>query len=168
MNGKEAKTGEVTAKNADVLQQFDLKEHLQPGRNEVTIEVNGETNLMYQVVGRHFEPWKKDEIVKKPVVDVSVEYDRTSLSTADLLRAKATLKYHGEVPTYMVIVDLGIPPGFNVDSGDFAELVAQKKVQKFTVTSRQVTLYIGDIKPGEVQALSTASSPSTRSRPKLR
>ena len=49
----------------------------------------------------------------------------------------------------MVIVDLGIPPGFNVDGGDFAEMVAAKKVQKFSVTSRQVTLYLGDVKPGD-------------------
>jgi hypothetical protein len=148
VNGKEVKTGEVTPKNADVLQQFDLKEHLQTGRNEVTLEVNGETNLMYQVVGRHFEPWK-NEVAKKPLLDVSVDYDRTSLSTADILRAKATLKYNGEVPTYMVIVDLGIPPGFTVDAGDFSEMVAAKKIQKFSVTSRQVTLYIGDVKPND-------------------
>jgi hypothetical protein len=159
VNGKEAGKGEVTEKNADVLQLFDLKEHLQLGRNEVTIEVNGETNLMYQVVGRHFEPWKKEEIAKKPLLNVAVEYDRTNLSTADLLRAKATLKYNGEVPTYMVIVDLGIPPGFTVDAGDFAELVAAKRVQKFSVTSRQVTLYLGDIKPGDVQAFEYSLKP---------
>jgi len=141
-----------------VLQQFDLKEFLQSGKNEVTLEVNGETNLMYQVVGRHFEPWKKEE-VKKPLLDVSVDYDRTSLSTADILRAKATLKYNGEVPTYMVIVDLGIPPGFTVDAGDFSELVAAKKIQKFSVTSRQVTLYIGDVKPGDSLAYEYSLKP---------
>ena len=57
VNGKEAAKGQVTEDNADVLQQFDLKEHVRPGANEVTVEVKGETNLMYQVVGRHFEPY---------------------------------------------------------------------------------------------------------------
>jgi hypothetical protein len=61
------------------------------------------------------------------------------------------LKYQGELPTYMVIVDLGIPPGFTVDPGDFAELVGQKKIQKYSVTARQVTLYLGDVKPGDVK-----------------
>src|SRR6266851_5392858 len=158
VNGKEVKTGEVTPKNADVLQQFDLKEFLQSGKNEVTLEVKGETNLMYQVVGRHFEPWKKEE-VKKPLLDVSVDYDRTSLSTADILRAKATLKYNGEVPTYMVIVDLGIPPGFTVDAGDFSELVSAKKIEKFTVTARQVTLYLGDVKKGDVKSFEYTLKP---------
>jgi hypothetical protein len=150
VNGKEATKGEVTEKNADVMQLFDLKEFLKPGENEVTIAVEGETNLMYQVVGRHFEPWKKDDVAKKPLIDVSVDYDRTKLSTADLLKAKATLKYNGERSTYMVIVDLGIPPGFTADAGEFAEMVAAKKVQKFSTTSRQVTLYLGDVKPGDV------------------
>jgi len=149
VNGKKVQEGEVNEKNSDVMQLFDLKEHTQVGKNDVTIEVSGETNMMYQVVGRYFEPWTTQE-PKKPLLEVNVDYDRKALSTADLLRAKATLKYHGEVPTYMVIVDLGIAPGFTVDAGDFAEMVAAKKVQKFTVTARQVTLYLGDVKPGDV------------------
>ncbi len=147
--GKEVQHGEVTEENADVLQMFDLKEYLRPGANEVTLKVKGETNLMYQIVGRHFEPWKS-EAVKKPVLEVAVEYDRTKLSTSDLLRAKATLKYNGAVPTYMVIVDLGIPPGFSADAGDFAEMVGTGKIKKFSLTARQATLYLGDVKPGDV------------------
>jgi hypothetical protein len=149
VNGKKAAEGKVTEENADVLQQFDLTAALQGGRNEVVIETQGETGLMYQVVGRHFEPWGAKPQAD-PLLAVSVDYDRTKLSTADLLRAKATLKYNGKTPTYMVIVDLGIAPGFVVDGGEFAEMVAAKKVQKFSVTSRQVTLYLGDVKPGDV------------------
>lgn len=149
VNGKKVADGEVSEKNSDVMQLFDLKDHTVVGNNDVVIDVEGESNMMYQVVGRHFAPWKS-EAQAKPVIDVSVDYDRTRLSTSDMLKAKATLKYNGTTPTYMVIVDLGIPPGFNVDAGDFAEMVAAKKVQKFSVTSRQVTLYLGDVKPNDV------------------
>jgi hypothetical protein len=162
INGKEAGKGEITEDNSDVLQQFDLKEHTKVGANEVEIQVDGNTNMMYQIVGRHFEPWKKDA-KPKPVLDVAVDYDRTELSTADLLRAKATLKYNGDIPTYMVIVDLGIPPGFTVDPGDFAELVGTKKagskIEKFSVTARTVTLYIGDVKPGDVKTFEYSLKP---------
>jgi hypothetical protein len=158
-NGKKAGEGEITEENADVMQVFDLKDLTQTGANDVSIDVTGKTNLMYQIVGRHFEPWKKDQLAKKPVLDVNVEYDRTSLSTADLLRAKATVKYQGDIPTYMVIVDLGIPPGFTVDAGDFAEMVGQKRIQKFSVTARQVTLYLGDVKPGDVKAFEYSLKP---------
>ena len=66
-----------------------------------------------------------------------MDYDRTRLSTADLLEAKATLKYNGKEPTAMVMLDLGVPPGFTADAGDFAEMVGAKKVQKFSLTERQ-------------------------------
>lgn len=150
VDGKEAAKGTVDEQNADVLQLFDLKDFTkQSGKHEVTIRTEGETNLQYQVVGRYFEPWgQKPET--KPVLDVAVDYDRTRLSTADLLKAKATLKYNGKEPTFQVIVDLGIPPGFKVDAGDFAEMAAAKKIQKFDVTNRQVTLYLGDVKAGDV------------------
>ncbi len=49
----------------------------------------------------------------------------------------------------MVMLDLGVPPGFTVDAGEFAELVAAKRVNKFSVTSRQIILYLGDVKPGQ-------------------
>ena len=149
VNGKEAFKGVVNEQNADLLQQFDVKDFINPtGENKVSIEMKGETNLMYQIVSRHFEPWGAKPQAAN-VFDVGVSYDRTKLSTADLLRAKATLKYSGKVPTSMVMLDLGVPPGFTVDAGDFAEMVAAKKVNKFSVTSRQVILYLGDVKPGQ-------------------
>ncbi len=159
LNGKEAGKGEVTEENADVLQLFDLKEQTEVGANQVEIKVDGETNLMYQIVGRYFQPWKKAPTKSLPALDVSVEYDRTKLSTSDLLKAKATLRYHGDVPTYMVIVDLGIPPGFTVDAGDFAEMAGAKRIEKFSVTSRQVTLYIGDVKKGDVKTFEYTLKP---------
>ena len=150
VNGKEAAKGVVNEANADLLQQFDVKEFINPtGANKVTIEVKGETSLMYQIVSRHFEPWEAKPQTAS-VFDVAVSYDRTKLSTADLLKATATLKYNGKVPTSMVMLDLGIAPGFVVDAGEFAEMVAAKKVNKFSVTSRQVILYLGDVKPGDV------------------
>ncbi len=148
VNGKEAAKGEITERNADVMQVFDLKEFVRPGANEVTLDVKGETGAMYQIVGRHYEPWAK-EAPAQPLLEVAVDYDRTRLSTADLLEATAVLKYHGKEPTAMVMLDLGIPPGFTADAGDFAEMVGAKKVQRFSLTERQAILYLGDVEPNK-------------------
>jgi hypothetical protein len=59
----------------------------------------------------------------------------------------------------MVIVDLGIAPGFVVDPGEFAEMVGAGRIKKFSVTSRQVTLYLGDLKPGEAPSFSYTLKP---------
>jgi hypothetical protein len=160
VNGKEAAQGEVHEKNADVLQLFDLTAHLKTGANQVTLSVRGETGLMYQVVGQHFVPRKKEPPDPvRPLLEVAVEYDRTQLTTADLLRARATLRYHGKEPAYQVIVDLPIAPGFVVDPGEFAQMVAHRKVQRFSMTARQVTLYLGDVKPGDVKTFAYGLRP---------
>ncbi len=149
VNGAVAVRGKVGKADADVMQAFDLKAFKQTGANKVDIEVNGETNLMYQIVSRHFEAWQKQPEPVQPAIDVKVEYDRTKLSTKDLLKAKATLKYNGKIPTYMVMLDLGIAPGFTVDPGDFAEMVGKNKIKKFEITARQVIIYLGDVRPGD-------------------
>jgi hypothetical protein len=148
VNGKEAARTRVTPENADVTQVFDLKELTQAGPNQVQIEASAESGLMYQIVGRYYEPWKK-EAKARPGFVVDVTYDRTKLSTKDLLRAKATLKYTGETVANMVMLDLGIAPGFTADPGDFAEMVARKQINKFSVTSRQVIVYLSDMRPGD-------------------
>jgi A-macroglobulin TED domain/A-macroglobulin receptor binding domain len=149
VNGEVATRGKIGKTDADVMQAFELKGFKVAGANEVQIEVNGETNLMYQIVSRHYEPWQKKPEAEKPAIDVRVEYDRTKLSTKDMLKATATLKYNGKLPTYMVMLDLGIAPGFSVDAGDFAEMVGKNKIKKFEMTARQVILYLGDVRPGD-------------------
>ncbi len=120
--------------------------------------MKGETGAMYQIVGRHYEPWPK-EAPAKPLLEVSVDYDRTQLSTSDLLEATATLKYNGKEPTAMVMLDLGIPPGFTADAGDFAEMVGAKKVQKFSLTERQAILYLGDVEPDKAYTFKYTLNP---------
>jgi len=150
VNGKEAIRGKVDEENAELLQTFDLKDFTKPGENKVEIAVEGESNLMYQMVARHYEPWKKDPVEKDRGMEIEVSYDRTKLTTDDVLKAKATLKYMGPVATYNVIVDLGIAPGFNVEASDFDDMVKRGAVKKFSLTARQVTLYLGDVRPGDV------------------
>jgi len=152
LNGVEVARGRINEQNADVMQSFELKNVSQAGLNQVEIKVAGKTNLMYQIVARHFEPWKeKPEPTIKNGFDINVAYDRTKLSTNDLLRVKATLKYKGDLPANMVMLDLGIPPGFSVDAGDFAEMVDRKQVNKFSITSRQIILYLSDVRRGETK-----------------
>jgi uncharacterized protein YfaS (alpha-2-macroglobulin family) len=147
VNGKEAGGGAVNEANADVMRQFDLTEHLRPGRNEVRLNVRGETALAYQVLSRHFRPWA-DKPPAEPLLELAVNYDRTRLTTRDRLQATATLKYHGREPTASVMVELGLPPGFDVAPEAFAALVAANRVQKFQAAPGRVTLYLGDVPAG--------------------
>jgi hypothetical protein len=149
VNGKEAATGKVDPFNSDVMQLFDLKDATRPGANEVAIRASADIGMMYQVVGRHYDPWQRPAAPAEPILDVNVAYDRTEMTTADRLQATATLRYRGPAPTFMVIVDLGIPPGFTPNPAEFDEIAKRKRIEKYTLTARQITLYLGDVKPGD-------------------
>jgi hypothetical protein len=155
VNGQEAARGEVTEDNADLTQTFDLRSFVRSGENQVEIRAAGETPLMYQIIGRYYRPWDKvtPEPAKETPLDIRVEYDRTRLATNDLLQAKVTLQGKGTQPAYMVMVDLGVPPGFSVAPSDFADMVRRKQIERFGLSARTITLYLNGLRPGEVKTL---------------
>jgi len=139
----------VTPENWDVMQILDFQDAVAHGENRLTIRCGGDADLAYQVVGRYFIPWEQlPRDTRMEPIELSVDYDRTRLTQEDIIEATAHLEYNGRQATYMVIVTLGIPPGFIVDYGDFAELVGMGRIEKYDLNPRQVTLYIGDVEPG--------------------
>ena len=153
VNGKEVAKGEVTEANSDVMQQFDLREHVRGvDVNEVLIEAKGETGAdvsgggpALRAVGQEGGAGAASPVL---AVDVAYELDQAGHVGPAEGEGDAEVRRQG-AHGYQVIVDLPIPPGFTADAGDFAELVGAKKVVKFTMTSRQVTLYLGELRsPG--------------------
>jgi uncharacterized protein YfaS (alpha-2-macroglobulin family) len=149
VNGTEKKL-KITEDQAEVLQLVDFKEVAKAGDNTIEIKVEGESTMMYQFAGRYYTPWANVEIkeAKRPI-EVAVTYDRAKLAVNDTLKAKVELKYTGDAATYMVIVDLGLPPGFQVDTATFEEMVEKKQLMKYTMGGRTATLYFGAFKPGD-------------------
>jgi hypothetical protein len=54
---------------------------------------------------------------------------------------------------------LPVPPRYTAGAGEFAELVGAKRVQKVSVTARQVTLYLGGVRQDSAKALAYALRP---------
>jgi hypothetical protein len=74
------------------------------------------------------------------------------LEADQTIQAKASLRYLADRPTSMVMLDLGIPPGFTADAEDWNKLVASNQVKKFSMTNRQIIVYLQDIEPGKEYA----------------
>ncbi|MBI2921681.1 MAG: hypothetical protein HYY18_11415 [Planctomycetes bacterium] len=153
LNGA-SREARITPDQSDVLQIVAFRDGERelaiPGANDVGIETEGETNSMVQVVARSWIPWKDVPREARKPLDIAVTYDRTKLSKADVLRARVKMTYNGVEPTFMVCMDLGIPPAFVVDDGAFEKMVKEKRLDKFGMTARQITLYFGRIEPGQV------------------
>jgi hypothetical protein len=145
INEKQAAAFAITPQDADVMRQVELKDHVQEGANAIEIKFAGKGSALYGISGKYYLPWSGAKGgVEGPgqPLDVDVSYDRTELAVNDLVTCRVKVTNRQSLPANMLIVDLGIPPGFEVQAEDLAELVGSKKIQKFSLTGRQVIVYL--------------------------
>jgi len=147
VNDKRSEEFDITSENYDVYRQADFGDVTENGKNKVTITISGEGSCYYQVATRYYMPWGGIALKKKPL-SIGVKYDRTKLKENDMLTNTVTIRNNTKGYMKMVMIDLGIPPGFSVMTPDLNELVG-KKFMKYSMTSRQIIIYIETMKPGE-------------------
>jgi uncharacterized protein YfaS (alpha-2-macroglobulin family) len=146
LNGKAVQRLELTSENNDLLHQFVFSG---AAANQVGIRFDGKGGLAYQVVGRYFLPWS--ERPAREALSIDIAYDRTQLAQDDVATATATVKNNLGKVANMVMIDLGIPPGFDLLSEDLQTLqektAGQKgnRLEKFQLTATQAILYFDSV-----------------------
>jgi uncharacterized protein YfaS (alpha-2-macroglobulin family) len=157
LDGKPAEKFELTPENNDLLHQFVFKNVSTESASTVGLQFEGKGGLAYQIVGSYYLPW--DEKVAGEPLSIDVTYDRTRLAQDDIAMASATVRNNLQKAANMVMVDLGIPPGFDLlseDLQDYQENSAHRKsghLSKFSLTATQALLYFDSFAPGEVVTL---------------
>jgi uncharacterized protein YfaS (alpha-2-macroglobulin family) len=157
LNGKPAEKLELTPENNDLLHQFVFKNINTQLASTVGLQFEGKGGLAYQIVGSYYLPW--DEKAAGEPLSIDVAYDRTHLAQDDIATASATVKNNLPKAANMVMVDLGIPPGFDLlseDLQDYQEKSAHRKsghLSKFSLTATQALLYFDSFAPGDVVTL---------------
>jgi hypothetical protein len=157
LNGSTAEKIDITPENNDLYQQFAIAGVNQQGANNVRIGFAGSGTLAYQVVGRYFLPW--DEKPAEEPLSIDVSYDRTKLVQNDTLTETVQIRNNTHATANMVMVDLGIPPGFDLMSEDLEDLRAKTadqaagRLEKFSLTATQAILYFNALAPGSQSEL---------------
>jgi hypothetical protein len=157
LNGKPVEKLMLTPENNDLLHQFVFKGIDASNANAVQIRFDGKGGLAYQVVGRYFVPW--DEKPTGEPLSIGVAYDRTHLAQDDIATATATVRNNLSKAANMVMVDLGIPPGFDLLSEDLqsyqeaSSRLKSGRLEKFSLTATQAILYFDSIAPGDTVTL---------------
>jgi hypothetical protein len=153
LNGRAVDTLTLNPENSDLFHQLVFPQIDPRSANTVALRFTGRGGLAYQVVGRYFIPW--DQRPDNEPLSINVTYDRTRLTEDDIATATATIKNNLTKAANMVMVDLGIPPGFDLASEDlerYQEESARRRsgrLQKFTLTATQAILYFDCFAPGE-------------------
>jgi uncharacterized protein YfaS (alpha-2-macroglobulin family) len=151
LDGKKVATLEIGKENNDLFHQFVLPQTSADSDNEIEIRFSGKGGLAYQIAGRYFVPWQQ-AITPEPLA-IEVKYDRTRLAQGEVVTGTATIRNNLEKTAKMVMVDLGIPPGFELLSEDLQKMVEKTtsaksgRLEKFNMTATQAILYFDSIAP---------------------
>ena len=157
VNGKPTEKLALTPENNDLLHQFVFKNVDPKSAATVEIQFEGKGGLAYQVVENYFQPW--DQKPAGEPLSIDVAYDRTQLAQDDIATATATVRNNLDKKANMVMVDLGIPPGFDLlteDLQDYQEKSSGRKsghLSKFSLTATQAILYFDSFAPRDTVTL---------------
>jgi len=157
LNGNTVETLKLSPENNDLLHQFVLKDIAAQQPNSVQLKFEGTGGLAYQVVGRYFTPWDEKPVAEPLSIDVS--YDRTRMAQNDIATEKVTIRNNLNKTANMVMVDLGIPPGFDLLSEDLQAFEDKRsgatsgRLEKFSLTATQAILYFDGLLPKQAVTL---------------
>ncbi|MCL5037782.1 MAG: MG2 domain-containing protein [Chloroflexi bacterium] len=145
-NGEGKQALKITSENYDVFRQVDFKPQTRTGDNTVGITFTGKGNCFYQVTGKYYLPWEKGKPGITPL-SIDLKYDRTTLKENDTASCDVTVRNNTIATMNMVMIDLGIPPGFTLVPDNLNMLVKQNKIKKYNTTSRQIIIYLEKLDP---------------------
>jgi hypothetical protein len=154
LNDASAYTLSLAGGRTETVQTLSFAD-LKPGDNIVKLEPTNARNLIYQVVVRYHLPWDQvpPEALQDQALDIAVGYDRLRLAVNEETTATATVWLKRDTQARTVLVKLGVPPGFAVDSGDLEEAVSRGVIRRYEVTGSEAVLYIEDMLPWEKRSL---------------
>ncbi len=151
LDGKTVSTLEINKENNDLFHQFVLPQTNRDRDNEIEIRFSGKGGMAYQIAGRYFVPWQ--QATTREALAIEVKYDRTRLAQDEIVRGTAKIHNNLDKTAKMVMVDLGIPPGFELLSEDLQKMVEKTagaksgQLEKFSMTATQAILYFDSIAP---------------------
>lgn len=157
IDGQRVETVQISPESRDVLRLISLTEHAGEGDTQIVLRSRGGGDLSYQLVATHHLPWgpggsgDPGDAIEPMSIDVS--YDATRLARDEEVGVEVAVTWNAPGDVQMAIVDLGIPPGFDAVEGTFDALVQQGTIEKYTVTGRQVVLYLRQLRSGQPLAL---------------
>jgi hypothetical protein len=152
MNGEETDPVHISPEKADVVHLRTFTDGARPGDNSVALEIEGEGAVMYQITARYYLPWEliPEPMPGKEALDVRVRYDQTRLAVNEEVGVQVQVTLQTPGVARMVLVDLGLPPGFAVLSEDLDALVEKGIISRYELTGRQIIVYLEDLESGQL------------------
>ncbi len=141
----------ITADQFDVVRQIDLSPWLTRvgDPNSVAVTELTDSATSFQAVFRHHRDVPIDDTAPPEPLAISIAYDRERLPVDEMVTATATVINQMQETAPMVILDLPIPGGFQLEPGELDELIGSGQIEKYQLTPRHAIIYIRGLTAGQ-------------------
>jgi uncharacterized repeat protein (TIGR01451 family) len=104
------------------------------------------------LVSQHSVPWTAlpPPTIAGPL-GITVAYDKTRIALDETVTETITVRNNTQSAQNMILVTVGLPPGFQVATEDLDAYKTQKVLSDYDVTGKQVILYVSALQPAAVQ-----------------
>jgi uncharacterized protein YfaS (alpha-2-macroglobulin family) len=149
LNGQTITIFQINKDNSDVMKQVELTKYLHAGDNRIELRQTPSGELPVQCTGAYWlpNPSSVNLAAARPsdLLQINLQYDRTTLAVDDQLKCTVNVRNNTGQMINMAIVDLGIPPGFDVDTASFEAMRQAGRIAKFETTGNQAILYLREL-----------------------
>ena len=127
---------------------------LEPGITSFDVAIDGPQRPAWQMVVNSYRPWPETGSIERTSMRLDVVYDRTELVVNDTVQATATVELLAPGGANMLLVRLGIPPGFSVLREDWQALVANGVISDYELGAHEVRAYLSRVATNQPIAMS--------------
>jgi uncharacterized protein YfaS (alpha-2-macroglobulin family) len=132
--------------NNILMQVVDLQDFANKVSPGIRIKFRGKGELFCQVLSSYYLKWDDPSIYRrKSPINLELTYDKQRLQRGELLNVKAVAAVSGKKAVNFAIVDIGIPPGFKPDTGEFREMRAKGLIDRYEIDSGRIVLYLNNL-----------------------
>jgi hypothetical protein len=141
----------LTKAQSDLMTTVDLSTLATAGAHDVTLAFTGQGKLSYNLVDSYNLSWPDVPAETGPLA-ITVDYDKTTLRLDETVQATVTVSNTTAGTENMVLVTVGIPPGFSLNTDDLDLYKKSGVLSQYEVTEKQLTLYLTTLAPNAAQA----------------
>lgn len=151
LGGERIKSWTVPADQSEVMQQIDLTRFVKPGQQTLEVRELTAGGTPYQLAVRHHVP-RATQPKQAASFGLSLAFDRDSVPVGDLVRVTASVWNRGREPSTMVMLELPIPPGFELVD-DLQKQVGDRDIDRVETKPGKAIFYIRAMEPEKVREI---------------
>jgi hypothetical protein len=132
--------------NNEVKHVVDFKDFIDFGNRELKIKHQLSGDVFCQLLSSYYIRWDEPSASKtRSPINLSLNFNTRRLNKGEVITVDATASYKGKGVVRFAIIDIGIPPGFEVNPADFTLLRARGVIERFEIERGRIILYLNDL-----------------------